>query len=99
MTSRAATNINGDTLSLSGVLDYESVLDVDMQVQQWLTDAAPSPCNLDLSQVTYSSSVGIAALLGWLRVAQQQQKTLHFQQMPANMAALAKVGGLDELLV
>lgn len=98
MTSRAATNINGDTLTLSGVLDYESVLDVDMQVQRWLADVAPSPCNLDLSQVTYSSSVGIAALLGWLRVAQQQQKSLHFQQMPANMVALAKVGGLDELL-
>ncbi len=99
MTARATININGDTLTLSGVLDYESVLDVDMLVQNWIRDAAPSSCNLDLSLVTYSSSVGVALLLGWLRVAQQKQKNLRFQQLPATMAALAKVGGLDELLV
>lgn len=99
MTSQATAEINGDTLTLSGVLDYESVLDVDMQVQEWLKNTAPSLCNLDLAMVTYSSSVGVAILLGWLRVAQEKQKTLRFQKMPANMTALAKVGGLDELLV
>ena len=98
MTPRATVSINGNTLTLSGVLDYESVLDVDMQGQQWLEGSAPAECILDLEMVTYSSSVGIAVLLGWLRVAQQQQKILHIQQLPATMTALAKVGGLDELL-
>lgn len=99
MTARATVNIDGDTLTLSGVLDYESVLDIDIQVQEWLKNVAPSPCNVDLDRVTYSSSVGVAILLGWLRIAQQTQKMLRFQKMPANMTALAKVGGLEELLV
>ncbi len=99
MASLATVSINGDTLALAGVLDFESVLDVDMQGQQWLQDSAPSQCNVDLSKVTYSSSAGVALLLGWLRAAQIKQKTLHIQQLPANMAALAKVGGLDDLLV
>ena len=99
MVSLATVSINGDTLALSGVLDFESVLDVDMQGQQWLEDSAAQQCNLDLSKVTYSSSAGVALLLGWLRVAQIKQKTLHIQHLPANLAALAKVGGLDDVLV
>jgi len=99
MTSRAAVTINGDTLALSGVLDFESVCEVDMQGQQWLQRVTASNCNIDLGEVTYSSSAGIALLLGWLRLAQQQKKFLHIKQLPETMAALAKVGGLEDLLV
>ena len=99
MASPAIISINGNTLALSGVLDFDSVLEVDIQGQQWLQSAAPLECNLDLGGVSYSSSAGIVLLLGWLRVAQQQQKKLRIKQLPPSMAALAKVGGLEDLLV
>lgn len=99
MASWASVSINGDTLTLTGVLDYETVLDVDKQGQQWLLDSAPCECKLDLGAITYSSSAGIALLLGWLRIARQQRKKLQLLQAPASMIALANVGGLDDLLV
>ena len=98
MAARATAEINGDTFALAGVLDFESVLAIDAEGQSWLQGAAPTVCNINLAAVSYSSSVGIALLLGWLRVALQQHKTLHLLQLPADMAALARVGGLEELL-
>lgn len=99
MAAWASVSINGDTLILMGALDCETVLEVDQQGQQWLLEAETRECKLDLSAITYSSSAGIALLLGWLRIAQQQQKTLQFLQAPASMIALANVGGLEDLLV
>lgn len=99
MVTSASISIQGDTLTLSGVLDHESVLEVDQQGQQWLLESNTRECKLELGNITYSSSAGIALLLGWLRIAQQQQKNLHFLKAPANMIALAKVGGLEDLLV
>lgn len=99
MSATASIVIAADTLALSGVLDYDTVGTLDSQGQQWLKGAAPQECNIDLSGVTYSSSVGIALLLGWLRLAGKQKKNLHILQLPASMAALASVGGLDAVLI
>jgi phospholipid transport system transporter-binding protein len=98
MAARATAEISGDTLALAGVLDFESVLALDAQGRSWLQGDAPSVCNINLGAVSYSSSVGIALLLGWQRVALQQRKTLHILQLPADMVALVRVGGLDDLL-
>lgn len=99
MATSTSISINGDTLTLSGVLDHESVLEVDQQGQQWLLESDTRECKLELGAITYSSSAGIALLLGWLRIAQHQQKTLRFLHVPASMIALANVGGLEDLLV
>jgi phospholipid transport system transporter-binding protein len=97
MSSRAILSIDGNTLTLSGELDHESVLRIDVEGQQWLRSPAQVQCNIELNGVTYASSAGIALLLSWLRVAEQQQKTLHILRAPANLIALAKVGGLEGL--
>ncbi len=96
--SRVAIAINGDTLAISGVLDFESVLDIDQSGQQWVTGPAPAQCAIDLAAVTYCSSVGIALMLGWLRAAQQGAKVLTIKNIPADMLALASVSGLDTVL-
>ena len=96
--TRAALAIAGNTLSISGVLDFESVLDLDVQGQQWFESAAPAQCELDLAAVSYSSSVGIALVLGWMRAAQRAGRTLALKNIPADMLALARVSGLEPLL-
>jgi len=96
--TRATLAINGGTLSISGVLDFESVLAIEPQGRQWLAGAAPAQCALDLAAVTYSSSVGIALVLGWMREAQRVGKTLAIHHIPSDMLALARVGGLDTVL-
>lgn len=94
----ASITVKNDTLLVSGELDFESVLALEKQGGDWLAADAPSQAIVDLSGVTYSSSAGIALLLGWLRIARQQQKSLTIYQLPRDMAALAKVGGLEDLL-
>jgi phospholipid transport system transporter-binding protein len=97
MSARALVNIQDNILTLSGILDHESVLAVNSQGQQWLREVNSTECILDLVGVSYSSSAGIALVLGWLRLAEQQQKSLRIGKAPANMAALAAVSGLGDL--
>jgi len=89
---------NGDVLSLSGALDAESVLALRPVGRQWLEGAGAGERRLDLAGVTHSSSAGLALLLDWMRVAQDSGKTLRIDNMPADMAALARVSGLDSFL-
>ncbi len=96
--TRAALAINGNRLSISGVLDFESVLDLDAKGQEWVAAAAPANCEIDLADVTYSSSVGIALVLGWMRAAQKAGKALSVKNVPADMLALVRVSGLDTVL-
>jgi len=98
MAARAELAVRDDVIAISGVLDFDSVVELEAAGQRWLSDTAPVDCQLDLAGVTYSSSAGIALLLGWLRTAQQAKKHLHIRNMPADMAALVRVGGLDNLL-
>ena len=95
----ATAAISGATLALAGVLDFDSVIGVDIAGRQWLEGAAPAQCNLDLGAITYSSSAGVALLLGWLRVARQQHRELRIQRMPADMSALVRVGGLADFFI
>ena len=95
--SEAAATVEGGTLRVTGVLDFESVPVLQPIGNQWLRETAGTECRLDLGGVSYSSSVGIALLLDWLRTAQELGKTLHIDNMPAELTALVRVGGLDFL--
>lgn len=96
--TQAAIAINGATLSISGALDFETVLDINAQGEEWIKTTAPAQCELDLAEVSYCSSVGIALVLGWMRAAQKAAKTLSVKNIPADMLALASVSSLDTVL-
>lgn len=98
MAERAELTITADLLTVTGVLGFESVVELEPQGVQWLRGQAAQTCAIDLGAVSYSSSAGLALLLAWLRAAAQCGKTLRIRNMPAGMAALARVGGLAELL-
>lgn len=98
MTERAELTASADVLAVTGVLGFESVVGLEGRGVQWLREEAAASCAIDLGAVTYSSSAGLALLLAWLRAARQAGKRLRIRNMPAGMAALARVGGLDELL-
>lgn len=96
--SEASVTVNADTLTVAGVLDFTSVLSVQALGHQFIQESAGPVCHLDLAAVTYSSSVGVALLLDWLRAAQALGKSLLIQNMPADMAALVGVSGLQTFL-
>jgi len=98
MSQRLVININGNRLSLSGVLDYESILDVYKQGQKWLRNLVPEEAIIEMGQLTYSNSAGLLLLLDWLRTAIQEQKAISIEKIPDDLFALIKVSGLDNLL-
>lgn len=98
MAATATLEIKGDTLAVSGVLDFDTVQALQAEGVQWVKAQAPAEFTLDLSAVTYSSSAGLALLLDWLRTARQNNKHPHLRDMPADMLALARVSGLEGIL-
>lgn len=52
----------------------------------------------DLAGVTRVDSAGLALLLEWLREAQRRGKEIRFQNIPGQLAAIAKVSGLNDIL-
>jgi len=49
---------------------------------------------IDLADVTESDSSGLALLIEWLSVAKESQRSLHYENMPAQLQQLA---GLSEV--
>lgn len=54
--------------------------------------------HFNLSQVTHSSSIGLAVLIAWCRTAKQLHKKISFSHLPANLLSAAKVSNLDSVL-
>ena len=54
--------------------------------------------DLDLSGVPEGDSAGLALLIEWLRQAKQQKQEFRLHNVPAQIAALARISEVDELL-
>jgi phospholipid transport system transporter-binding protein len=53
---------------------------------------------IDLEGVTRSDSAGLALLVEWLRLAEQQGITLQFHNLPSQLREIARVSDLLPLL-
>lgn len=54
--------------------------------------------NVDFASVTESDSAGLALLIEWMRTARRQRQKLRFSNVPAQVAALARISEVDDLL-
>lgn len=93
----AVVRLDGNTLYLSGVLNFDTVVGLDRTVADWLKGQSENDCIADLAEVQYSNSAGIALLLGWMRLAVAAERKLTLRAVPTDMLALAAVGGLSGL--
>jgi phospholipid transport system transporter-binding protein len=85
----------GERWILSGALTMDSAA----QVLSASGEAAlPSSGVISLSGVDRVDSAGVAVLLAWERRAAAEGKSLSFAEVPLNLAALAKLYGVVELL-
>lgn len=57
---------------------------------------APSSITIDLQQVGEIDSAGLALLIEWIKFAQARQKKLYFDNIPAQLTALAKLSYISE---
>ena len=53
---------------------------------------------VDLDGVTRADSAGLSLLIEWWRQARSQGREIQYINLPEQMLAMAKLGGLEELL-
>lgn len=52
----------------------------------------------DLAEVPDGDSAGLALLIEWLRLGKQHQRTVQFENVPEQIAALARISEVETLL-
>lgn len=91
------TDSGDGRLTLAGRLTADSVLELEPQGRALLATAGVS-YEIDLADVTYSSSAGVALMLAWQRAAQSAQAEVTFINLPASMLGLLRVTELQNVL-
>ncbi len=56
-----------------------------------------SSITIDLQQVGEIDSAGLALLIEWIKFARAHQKKLHFDNIPTQLTALAKLSYISEI--
>lgn len=84
-------------LALSGRLNSHSVPALEPQGRALLTTAGVE-YEIDLADVSYSSSAGVALMLAWLRAARAAGAEVVFKNLPASMLGLLQVSELENIL-
>jgi phospholipid transport system transporter-binding protein len=80
-----------------GPLDAETVTDLLERSEEAFRGA--SSLEVDLGGVPEGDSAGLALLIEWIRRARKQNQQLQFKNLPTQIAALARISQVDELLV
>jgi phospholipid transport system transporter-binding protein len=83
--------------ALTGVLDYGTV--GALLAEGAAAIGSGRVAFIDLQQVTAGDSAGLALLLEWLSVARAAQRSLRYENMPAQLQQLARLSEVEELLV
>ena len=78
---------------ISGDLVFETARDADGMARKLLDYSHDA--EIDLTHIGQVNSAGIALLLDWCARFRKQQKKLRFRNIPAHLARLIRVNGLE----
>lgn len=79
-----------------GPLDAETVTDLLSRSEEAFRGS--DSLEIDLGGVPEGDSAGLALLIEWIRRARKQNQPLQFKSLPTQIAALARISQVDELL-
>lgn len=79
-----------------GALNAETVTDLLKRSTEAFKGA--SSIEVDLANVPEGDSAGLALMIEWLRLGKQRRQTIHFKNVPEQIAALARISEVAELL-
>lgn len=97
--SAPAAVANGETLRITGALDFESLPGVIAEAAKYVARPdLPQRVAIDFSGVTGVDSSAVALLLEWRREAEARKVALEFENLPPNLLALAELYGVAELI-
>jgi phospholipid transport system transporter-binding protein len=89
---------NGSELALVGELGFASVTQVLEPGRRAIAGVAGVRAVLDLSRVTRTDSAGLALVVDWLRTARARGLQLELRAVPPQLAELAGISGLSDLI-
>lgn len=82
---------------IKGKLDFESVISLNLQAQKLFRNFRE--IIIDLSEVSYVNSAGLALLLDWKRLlVLQEKKSLEFLNAPQKLHNLAQMSEIETIL-
>ena len=96
MTTASLEALGNGRFRVSGVLDASTTAAVLSASQERF--ANEKSIDVDFSSVTESDSAGLALLIEWMRAARRQHQKLRFANVPQQVAALARISEVDDLL-
>lgn len=86
-------------LRISGVLDYSTGGVLCEQGKKLIASCNHANIVIDCSQVSKSSSVGVALVLAYIRATLASSKHYQVQNLPNDMQQIAQVCGLESVLI
>ncbi len=90
------TALDHGQLQLSGELDFDTVPGLMKQAEVLLANV--SDARVDFSTVANTNSAGLALLLEMLRFMRARDATIHFNNIPEQIAIVARAYGIDTAL-
>jgi len=94
-----ASTVTGEVLVLDGALNLAAMPLRLAETDAYSTQSALPDClTIDFKNVNEIDSSGVALLLHWRREATNMGKSLRYVHLPANLAALAELYGVADLI-
>ena len=87
-----------DGFAAQGPLNFASARRACDLGLRTLAEASGARLEIDCRGITVSDSAGLAVLLEWLAAAKRAGRSLRYTQLPAGLAALARISEVQELL-
>jgi phospholipid transport system transporter-binding protein len=87
---------DGDRSRVNGVLHFTSVTALLKSGIEAIGNGRAAV--IDLSGVSDSDSAGLALLIEWLSIAKAGNRSLRYENIPAQLHQLARLSDVDELL-
>jgi phospholipid transport system transporter-binding protein len=88
-----------EVLALDGALSFESLPAVLEKSREYCArEDLPDRLTIDFAAITQVDSSAVALLLEWRREAARRGKSLLFENLPANLLALADLYGVTGLI-
>lgn len=83
---------------LAGELDFDSVPPLLEEAERLFAADPAKSAVVDLATVSRGNSAALGLMLEWVRVFRQQNREIHFRNVPDELLAIAHVSDLDDLL-
>lgn len=84
---------------ISGALTFDTVPQMYAYSNKLFERHDADALTLDLQGVQRTDSAGLALLMDWVRSARRHNKAIRFQNIPTQMLAIARLSGVEDLLV